>query len=78
MDTVQPPPSRSHVREALDLALNLGFTIAVPLVGFALLGRWLDRRLDTSPWLFLGGAMLAIATSTTILITRFKRILSKP
>lgn len=45
---------------------GIGLQFAVILVGFALAGIWLDRRLGTSPWLLialvLGGAGLAFWT----------------
>ena len=49
---------------ALGLAWNLGYTIAVPIVVFALLGRFLDKKLGTSPWLLLAGILVSIAVSS--------------
>jgi F0F1-type ATP synthase assembly protein I len=72
-----PKAPRSSLAEALALAGNMGFTIAVPLVGFALLGRMLDRRLDSHPWFLLAGLLLAVSTSTFILIRKFSRLLNK-
>ncbi|MFH1838119.1 MAG: AtpZ/AtpI family protein [Candidatus Kuenenbacteria bacterium] len=50
----------------LSLAWELGYLIALPLVLFALLGRFLDKYFHTSPWLFLFGILLAIIISTRI------------
>ena len=49
---------------ALGLAWNLGYTIAVPIVVFALAGRYLDKKLGTSPWLLLAGILISIAVSS--------------
>lgn len=44
----------------LDL-LSLGFSVPIATVGGGALGWFLDRRLDTGPWLFLIGLALGIA-----------------
>ena len=49
---------------AVGLAWELGYTIAVPLVALALAGRYLDKKLDTSPWLLLIGILVSIALSS--------------
>ena len=49
---------------ALGLAWNLGYTIAVPIVVFALTGRFLDRKMGTTPWLLLAGILISIAVSS--------------
>lgn len=49
---------------ALKLAWELGYTIAIPLVIFALAGRFLDKKFDTSPWLLLGGILISIFISS--------------
>ena len=49
---------------AVGLAWELGYTIAVPLVVFALGGRWLDKKLGTAPWLLLVGILVSIALSS--------------
>lgn len=46
------------------LAMELGFLIAIPLVVMALLGRFLDKKLETSPWLFLAGICISILLTT--------------
>lgn len=40
--------------------LTLGMQLAVAVVVFFFLGRWLDDRFDTSPWLTLSGAAIGI------------------
>lgn len=46
------------------LAMELGYLIAIPLVVMALLGRFLDKKLDSSPWLFLVGICISIILTT--------------
>jgi len=53
----------------VNLATEFGFIIALPLVVFALLGKWLDHKFGTYPWLTLAGIALAI-TSTTVWMTK--------
>ena len=45
---------------SFNLIGTIGFATAVPLAGLGLLGRYLDRHFDTSPYLMLTG--MAIAT----------------
>jgi F0F1-type ATP synthase assembly protein I len=57
---------------ALGFAWELGYSIIIPLVLFALGGRYLDRKLGTSPWLLLGG--LAISIVLTSIVVYYKVI----
>ncbi len=41
--------------------VGLGMELAVPLLVGIFLGRWLDRRLGTEPWLLIVGAVLGMA-----------------
>lgn len=50
----------------LALAWELGYVIAVPLVGFAIGGVVLDRAFQSKPLFFLIGILLAIIISTCI------------
>jgi len=45
---------------AFSLIGSIGFATAIPLVVFGLIGRLLDNKFGTSPYLFLAG--LAIGT----------------
>lgn len=49
---------------AVGLAWQLGYTIAIPIVIFALAGRYLDKKLGTAPWLLLLGILVSIAISS--------------
>lgn len=58
--------------QALGLAWELGYTITVPLVIFALLGRLADKWLGSSPWLLLLGVFLSIIISTWLVYRKAK------
>jgi ATP synthase protein I len=60
---VSKKPAGKEFR-AWALAGELGYTIAVPIVALALLGRIADKYLNTSPWLLLTGIVLSILIST--------------
>jgi ATP synthase protein I len=62
---------------ALGFAWELGYSIAVPLVIFALAGRLLDKHLGTSPWLLLLGLLLAIASSSYIVYKKTIDVMKK-
>ncbi len=68
-------PQRKALWQALGMAWELGYTIAVPLVIFALAGRWADGRFHTKPWLFLAGVVLAIIATSILLVRKFTRII---
>jgi F0F1-type ATP synthase assembly protein I len=38
--------------------LTMGIQLAIPVIAFFFLGRWLDHRWNTSPWLMIGGIAL--------------------
>ena len=56
----------------LGMALNLGWMIAGPLVALALLGRYLDRVYNSSPWFIIAGLLLAL-TISSVLVYRMVR-----
>ncbi len=62
--------------QALGLAWELGYTIAVPLVIFALGGRFLDRALGTSPWLLMAGVVLSIAVTSWLVYRKVSGIVA--
>jgi F0F1-type ATP synthase assembly protein I len=49
---------------ALSIATQLGFTIAIPLVVLAFIGRYLDRLYDSSPLFLLIGLFIAFGLSS--------------
>jgi len=77
MDNLTSQPSeRSAFFQALGLAWQLGYTIAVPLVLLALGGRLADKYFNTSPWLLLTGVLLSIGLSGWLIVLKTRRILS--
>ena len=51
-------------REALGLALNLGWTMLFSLLLPLLVGIWLDKRLESLPLFTVIGAVLGILAAT--------------
>jgi F0F1-type ATP synthase assembly protein I len=62
---------KSAYWQAFNLAWEFGYMIVIPLVVFALGGRFADQRLGTSPWLLLLGMGVAIAITTVMMIRKF-------
>lgn len=62
---------------ALSLAWELGYSIAVPLVALALAGRFLDKKLGTSPWLLLVGILVSIAISSYLVYKKTLDVMNK-
>ncbi len=70
MNTQPQNPKDLNKWRLANLAMELGFIIALPLLAFVYLGKWVDGRLHTSfPYFTLLGILLAI-TATTIWLTR--------
>lgn len=71
MDENSQKPNTPTVNKwsLVSLATEFGFIIAIPLVAFALAGKWLDGRINTFPWMTLLGIALAI-TATTVWMTK--------
>ncbi|MBI4034014.1 MAG: AtpZ/AtpI family protein [Candidatus Brennerbacteria bacterium] len=59
----------------LVLAWELGYTIAIPLVGLALLGRFLDKSFGTSPLFLLIGIFVSILVSSFLVYRKTKKII---
>lgn len=76
---LQSTPKNEPVRplwQALNLAWELGYTIVIPLVLFALVGRFADKQFGTSPWLLLAGMALAISVTTIALVRKFSKLIN--
>lgn len=67
---------RSPFWRAFSLVGQLGFTIAVPLVALALLGRLADRHFGTAPWLLLAGIVLSLIASSIALVKKFSDLMA--
>lgn len=65
------------VWQAIGFAWDFGIIVVVPLVVLAIGGRYLDRQLDTSPWLFLTGAVVAIIISSILVVARLSQLIAK-
>lgn len=61
--------NRNKLLDWAGVASELGFLIAIPIVVFALVGRWLDRRFGTGVVFLILGILVAI-TATSLLIAR--------
>ena len=62
---------KSPYWQAFNLAWELGYLIVIPLVIFALAGRYADHHFGTTPWLFLTGVVVAMGSTTVLLIRKF-------
>jgi F0F1-type ATP synthase assembly protein I len=54
--------------------LTMGIQLAIPIIAFFFLGRWLDQRWNTSPWLMIGGIFLGGAGGMIKFITSAMRL----
>ena len=68
-------PQKQGFWQALGMAWELGYVIAIPILALGLGGRLLDKRLDTSPWLFLAGVLISIVLTSFGLVWKFKKLL---
>ncbi len=59
----------------VSLALELGFLIAIPIVGLALLGRFADRYFNTSPYLLLAGILVSFFFSVVLMYRKVKDVI---
>lgn len=60
---------------AYRLVFEVGYMVAIPLVLFALGGRYLDNKLGTAPWLLLTGIVVSIFITSFIVYKKVKKIL---
>ena len=67
----EPPVNFS----AWQLAWELGYTIAVPIVILALVGRFADKQFDSAPWLLLGGIVLSVFISSALVYRKVRKLL---
>jgi len=74
--TKQPIFTKSDF-SALKMAWELGYTIAIPLVVFALVGRLLDKKLGTSPLLLLIGIIISLIVTSIAVYRKATKILKE-
>lgn len=63
---------QSTMWNALSLAFELGYIIALPLVFAGVGGRFLDNRYNTSPLFILVGITLAVIITSVWLVFKLK------
>lgn len=45
------------------LGLKIGLLVAIPLIGFLLLGTWIDNRFDTFPIYLIAGIVVGLLSA---------------
>jgi len=63
-----------NIWQLASFAFEMGFIISLPLVILGLLGKYLDARWGTRPWLTLAGILLALVV-TSVWLYRYLRSL---
>lgn len=65
-----PGPSNQPPRRDDSFAryAGLGMQYAATIAALALLGAWADKRLSSSPWLLLAGALVGFLAATFSLV----------
>ena len=71
----EEPKEPSQQFKLVPLALELGFSIAIPIVIFTLLGRFVDTKLETSPIFLVAGVVLSTFVTTFIVWRKVKKFL---
>lgn len=59
------------------MAGQLGYTIAIPLVVLALTGRFLDKKLNSSPWFLLIGMLSSLVITSIWVYKKSTEIMKK-
>ena len=71
-DEQKPNNKNFQKMEMVRLAFELGFIIALPVVAFGYLGKWLDGRSGTYPLLTLIGIATAIPSTSFWMYRKFR------
>lgn len=61
-------------KQAVALAFELGYIIAIPILAFGYLGKYLDAAWGTHPYLKVAGLLLAIISSSVWLYKKFSQV----
>jgi len=62
----------------VNLSMEMGFIIALPLVAFAFAGRWLDHKVgNETQWFTLLGIVFAVVSTTIWLGRRINSLMKK-
>lgn len=65
---------RSSFWSVLNLAWELGYIIALPIVILGFGGAWLDKKLGSSPGFLLAGIVLSVIISGVAIYRKIKSI----
>jgi F0F1-type ATP synthase assembly protein I len=68
---------KSFPWQSLNLALSLAAVVAISVGLAALLGRWLDTRLGTAPWLFLISTLLAFVFANIYIVVKALKLMKQ-
>lgn len=69
--------STGSVMAMLGIVWTIGFMVAVPLVGFALLGKYADTAFGSSPLFFLIGVVLSIIVSSIMIFRKTVQLMDQ-
>ncbi|MBI5728650.1 MAG: AtpZ/AtpI family protein [Candidatus Magasanikbacteria bacterium] len=69
----KPKNDHSYYLFALKIVGDFGATISIPIVALALLGKYLDERWQTGPWLLILGFALSLLISGKIIYRKAKK-----
>jgi F0F1-type ATP synthase assembly protein I len=72
-DSRKSAPGGKGPLQGMELA-SLGLQFTLVLLAFLFLGRWLDDRLGTEPWLLLAGVFAGFGLST---LWMYRRLTSR-
>lgn len=67
--------SSSDWQRGLALFIQLSGWLVGPLIASLFLGRWLDKKYDTSPWLFLATTGIAFVITTIGIVRETMRFI---
>lgn len=65
---------KNNLWSVLNLAWQLGYTIALPIAILGIGGAWLDKKFETSPWLLMTGILLSVVISGIAVYRKIKEI----
>lgn len=74
-DSSQKPNNQLDKWRVASLGLEMGLIVALPLLLFIFIGKYLDVKFHSTPWLTLLGIILAIASTTVWLTRRLKEFI---
>jgi hypothetical protein len=72
---MDPEKKRLTFLKTLNIAVEFGFIVVVPLLGFGYLGKWLDNRYHQKFFVLIG-ILLALATTTLWFYRSIRRLMN--